>query len=132
VRVDDPTDALSLSESAASDARASDATRRAIDFSLCAAFAPHETARFAALGVFAPRALILYGVAYLIMISVLRFADASVFLFVSINVSAQRSERQPWSISPSSSICFTSSHWEKASNDRPTVACARPRSTRRP
>lgn len=31
---------------------------------------------FAALGVLAPRALILYGIAYLIMISVLRFADA--------------------------------------------------------
>jgi fatty acid desaturase len=31
---------------------------------------------FATLGVFAPRALFLYGVAYLLMISVLRFADA--------------------------------------------------------
>lgn len=31
---------------------------------------------FAALGAFAPRALVLYGVAYLIMITVLRFADA--------------------------------------------------------
>jgi fatty acid desaturase len=31
---------------------------------------------FAALGVFAPHALLLYGVAYLLMISVLRFADA--------------------------------------------------------
>jgi len=31
---------------------------------------------FTALGVFAPRALLLYGLAYLVMISVLRFADA--------------------------------------------------------
>ena len=31
---------------------------------------------FAALGYFAPRALLLYGIAYLVMVSVLRFADA--------------------------------------------------------
>ncbi len=40
------------------------------------AFLALRGSAFAALGVFAPRALILYGVAYLIMISVLRFADA--------------------------------------------------------